>query len=114
MQTILSLPFFLFGFFFPFKSSTQTSASHITFFSTREKTKATDFLCLSLDAVQSQSQSNHQLPVTCLGPFTPVFKQRLDQIMKGILWHGFLFIAETQLSDPTSLFHSVITQYMET
>lgn len=47
---------------------------------------------------------SRQPPVICLGPFTPVFKQTLDQIMKGILWHSFLFIAETQLSDPTSLF----------
>lgn len=48
-------------FFFPlFKSNTQTSASHITFFPTRKKPKTTDFLCLSIDAVQSERQENHQ------------------------------------------------------
>lgn len=45
------------------------------------------------ESLCSTITESRQQPVIRLGPFIPVFKQKLDMIMKGILWHHFLFTA---------------------
>lgn len=86
--------FLVWPFFFPLQvKHMQTSTSLIRFILTHQrKTKTIDPLCLSPHTPQSQTESRQQWGIS-LGPFTPLFKQKLDQIMKGILWHGFLFVA---------------------
>lgn len=92
METILILPFFIWPFFFPPQvKHMQTSTSHITFSHPPEQNQ-NNWFSVSEPLCSTITESRQQ-PVIRLGPFIPVFKQKLDMIMKGILWHHFLFIA---------------------
>lgn len=103
MLAILILQFFLSGFFF-FPLQVRHTDFCFTYHILPHQRKKPKQLIFCVWALR---QYNHRVKATTsnmLRSFTPVFKQRLDWIIKGILWHGFLFIAETQLGDPTSLF----------
>lgn len=102
-QLFLFCNFSCLAFFFPSSRQTHRLLLHVSHSSPPEKKpKQNNWFSVS-EPWYSTITESRQPTVIYLGPSTPVFKQRLDQIMKGILWHGFLFIAEAQLKKSVPL-----------